>query len=293
MKKFIKRAISISAIASMLLVPTLSASAAIAPLYYGDVNRNYKVDVNDVTLLQEVLAGSATVAKRQMYTADVNLDNKVDVNDVTAIQNYLAGNIEFEVKAIYNHTLKYGNLYIDYDSGKAMAGVPVTFYAEAIGGIAPLTYEFSINDEVVQERSEASTLTYTFEESGIYSIKVKYYNIFDEYVTEPLTYEVVEPYESEAPIISSIYGDRLLVNEYEKSYTVTANAIFGTAPYQYKFTLDDGVLVQDYSDDNTFFIDMKNDNPLTMGDHEILVEVKDANGETATETFAFYVDYKI
>lgn len=70
----------------------------------------------------------------------------------------------------------------------------------------------------------------------------------------------------------------------------------GTAPYQYKFTLDNGLLVQDYSDDNNFFIDMhkldyENNTPLEIGDHTVLVEVKDANGNTASEEFTFVVNY--
>ncbi len=191
MKKFIKRAISITAIASMLLVPTLSASAMVAPLFYGDVNKNYMVEIDDVTLLQEVLAGSATIADQQMYIADVNLDDKVDVNDVTCIQNKLAGSINFEILYVEQY-VRVENFYANYDSGKAMAGVPVTFTAVAGGGVAPFTYEFSINDEVVQERSENSTFTYTFTESGTYNVKVKCYNRFDDASIDMLQYNVVE-----------------------------------------------------------------------------------------------------
>lgn len=43
-----------------------------------------------------------------------------------------------------------------------------------------------------------------------------------------------------------------------------------------------------------FFIDMhkldyENNTPLEIGDHTVLVEVKDANGKTAQETFTFEV----
>ena len=100
MKKITKAIISLSTVSSMLLIPIFSASAAIAPLYTGDVDMNFKVDINDVTLLQNALSGSVELGKRQWYVADVNFNGVNDIVDVTAIQNKIAGSIEFDKKIL-------------------------------------------------------------------------------------------------------------------------------------------------------------------------------------------------
>lgn len=53
------------------------------------------------------------------------------------------------------------------------------------------------------------------------------------------------------------------------------------------------MLVQDYSESADFAIDMESlyyeGTPLKIGEHTVLVEVKDADGKTAQETFTFEV----
>lgn len=178
-----------------------------------------------------------------------------------------------------------------------MAGTPVTFTATMDSGVTPFSYEFLINGEVVQQKSELNTFTYTFSESGSYDVSVRSYNAIDDCTEETLyNYTVVDAYESENPVIVGIHTDKDYIGKSDNNVTITANAFMGTAPYQYKFTLDNGLLVQDYSDDNNFFIDMhkldyENNTPLEIGDHTVLVEVKDANGNTASEEFTFVVNY--
>lgn len=60
----------------------------------GDVNQDGAVTVNDVTLVQQALAGFVTLNNDQLNAADVTGDMKINVNDCTRIQNYLAGFIE-------------------------------------------------------------------------------------------------------------------------------------------------------------------------------------------------------
>ena len=57
MKKIITAVFTVSALASMILVPTFSASAVGPYLDTGDVDNNGRVDVNDVTALQTILSG--------------------------------------------------------------------------------------------------------------------------------------------------------------------------------------------------------------------------------------------
>lgn len=293
MKKIIKAALSGALVMGMLAAQCFSTSAMIRPIITGDVDWNSKVDVNDVTLLQNALAGSAEIDKSQNYAGDVNFNGVTNVEDVTLIQLHIAGKYEFERKSTnLEHIIR--NFCADYDSGKAMTGTPVTFTATIDSGVTPFSYEFLINGEVVQQKSESNTFTYTFSESGSYDVSVRSYNAIDDCAEETLyNYTVVDAYESEDPVIVGIHTDVDYIGYDEYSLTISANAIFGTAPYQYKFTLDNGFLVQDYSESADFTIEMselkKQGKSLEIGEHTVLVEVKDADGKTAQETFTFEV----
>ena len=61
MKKIIKAALSGALVMGMLAAQCFSTSAMIRPIMTGNVDWNSKVDVNDVTLLQNALAGSAEI----------------------------------------------------------------------------------------------------------------------------------------------------------------------------------------------------------------------------------------
>lgn len=293
MKKIIKAALSGALVMGMLAAQCFSTSAMIRPIITGDVDWNSKVDVNDVTLLQNALAGSAEIDKSQNYAGDVNFNGVTNVEDVTLIQLHIAGKYEFERKSTnLEHIIR--NFCADYDSGKAMTGTPVTFTATMDSGVTPFSYEFLINGEVVQQKSESNTFTYTFSESGSYDVSVRSYNAIDDCAEETLyNYTVVDAYESEDPVIVGIHTDVDYIGYDEYSLTISANAIFGTAPYQYKFTLDNGFLVQDYSESADFTIEMselkKQGKSLEIGEHTVLAEVKDADGKTAQETFTFEV----
>ena len=207
MKKIIKAALSGALVMGMLAAQCFSTSAMIRPIITGDVDWNSKVDVNDVTLLQNALAGSAEIDKSQNYAGDVNFNGVTNVEDVTLIQLHIAGKYEFERKSTnLEHIIR--NFCADYDSGKAMTGTPVTFTATMDSGVTPFSYEFLINGEVVQQKSESNTFTYTFSESGSYDVSVRSYNAIDDCTEETLyNYTVVDAYESEDPVIVGIHTD--------------------------------------------------------------------------------------
>lgn len=56
----------------------------------GDINNNEKIDINDVTLIQQFLAEMISFNDEQIVIADTNGDGKISVADVTAIQQFLA-----------------------------------------------------------------------------------------------------------------------------------------------------------------------------------------------------------
>ena len=74
MKKIIKAALSGALVMGMLAAQCFSTSAMIRPIITGDVDENFKVDINDVTLLQNGLAGNAELSPRQFYAGDVNFN---------------------------------------------------------------------------------------------------------------------------------------------------------------------------------------------------------------------------
>ena len=60
-------------------------------ILYGDVNRDGKIDIKDVTTIQKHLASDSGLDDDQKKRADVNFDGKIDIKDATTIQKYLAG----------------------------------------------------------------------------------------------------------------------------------------------------------------------------------------------------------
>lgn len=270
------------------------ASAIVSPLIRGDIDCDSMVTIKDATLIQKYQADIIELSKRDIFTGDVDGDDEATIKDVTLIQKKVAGIIDkFVTEDVLYNTIEIDNLYADYNSGKAMAGTPVTFTAAARGGIEPFTYQFFVDGEAVGELSTSDECVYKFEKAGTYTVSVIVYNTFDEYETAVMTYTVVEPYVSEKPAIKSMYFNRTISEDFgtivlgdkEPNYFVTANAFMGTAPYEYKFVLDDGVLTQDFSVNNIF----KMRDLLTIGEHRITVQVRDADSQTTEEVLAFTV----
>ena len=56
----------------------------------GDVNLDSKININDVTLIQEYNVELEALSDRQQKLADYNGDGIIDITDATAIQLYIA-----------------------------------------------------------------------------------------------------------------------------------------------------------------------------------------------------------
>ena len=59
-------------------------------LSFGNLDFDYSVNINDVSLLQQYLAGSVEFDELQLLYSDINRDGKKDVKDVTALQTAVA-----------------------------------------------------------------------------------------------------------------------------------------------------------------------------------------------------------
>lgn len=246
----------------LVLVASVGVTAVPAPLQPGRVTDDNDINIKDATQIQKYLAGLCDLRKEEEYCADVDNDSQVTIKDATIIQKYVAGVItEFSKEPGYIKVYP-DYLYADFDSGTAMAGVPVTFTANAKGYLAPFSYEFLIDDVVVSERSESNTFTYTFEEPGAYFVTLRVYNSFSVMSDITTLYYVSEPFESETPVIKAFYFDKGFIvgpyddysmDSFDEDFTLTAEAMFGSGDYEYCFMIND-VVVQDFSENNQYLL---------------------------------------
>ncbi len=170
MKKFICFAL-IFAILTMTFI--INAGAMPAPCYFGDANADNKRDITDATFVQEYLSKTQTMTLLQEKLSDVDADSKITIYDATLIQRkiakivsqYPAGN------EIYVYILL-GEMVCNRVSGAVGVGEPVKFTVNPDGKCEPFTYDFYINDELIEEDSLSNSFTYTFEESGYYNVRI-------------------------------------------------------------------------------------------------------------------------
>ncbi len=263
----------------MLFLLSLGAGnifATVRPEKAGDANLDYTVNINDATLIQKFIADLCEMNGLQKGVSEVDGDGKVTVRDATMIQKRCAGLIDsFVVDGNVWIDFEAESLVADYDSGKAMVGVPVTFTATADGYGEPFYYQFFVNDEAVTELTEENTFTYTFDETGLYDIEVKMYSSYNMPSGSRLRwYEVVEPYQSDTLMIKHFYHDKSPGPLYDGigKTTFYAQAMFGSGSYEYAFYWD-GKLLKDYSADNSYTMDdvVFRD----KGEHTMTVYVRD------------------
>lgn len=91
-----------------------------AAVYYGDINGNGNVDVDDGTALQKYLVGAVELSEAQLAVADTNHDDKITVSDATQVQLIVAGKSEAEASGTEGG-------YIEYTINKEVELNPFTF----------------------------------------------------------------------------------------------------------------------------------------------------------------------
>lgn len=92
MKKIFSAAIIMVVLVATILCSTFAVSATSFKL--GDVNKDGKVDVLDVTEIQQYIVELKTLDSDAQKAADVNGDGRINVNDATIILKYLANIID-------------------------------------------------------------------------------------------------------------------------------------------------------------------------------------------------------
>lgn len=191
---------AISVILCLLFVLSISviSSSALPNIHVikGDADLDKTISVLDVTCIQKSLAGMERLTYLQEIAAEVDNDDYLSIVDVTWIQKHLAG---FEVKnTSINEWVYYGNFTVSLTSSAEdwfiSKGKTITYEAtaETTELFMPLTYEFYVDDAIVQERSENPVFEYTFDDVGYHVVKVRVYNRSDWYDERTKVNEVVE-----------------------------------------------------------------------------------------------------
>lgn len=284
-----------------LCTAIISTNAAIPPRKIGDVNNDSVVNVTDATAIQRHLSKIEYIYEGfygYSEAADVNSDAKITILDATVIQQYVASIItKFPAGEEYGVDKYFYDLHTDYDSSKAMAGIPVTFYVRGYCSPSPTTVKLYVNEELVAQTQEVVSyhnyeISYTFEEAGTYQIRVFMCDKWGFGINKTIEdYVVIDtPQDTSKPIITGVYRN----NSNNPRPEITAIAKFGKAPYQYKFRLfiystDEAIQTQDYSDSNKFQVDFGDRFPIPR-EFSITVDVKDAAGNTVSETYSFVTE---
>lgn len=294
MKKVSKALCLILTTAVVLSLGVFSSSAALSPMSYGDVNLDYEVDITDATFIQKYLVGAVEfdteLPKLQKELADIDHDGRVTVKDATFIQKVLAGIIDLNFYedsiAIDTHLT---GLYMDYDSGKAMAGEAVTFTVMGHAGYNPsqaYTTSFFVNDELIFDGLEDKSWKYTFDKAGTYQLKAEIESLYGMTSSWTLTYEVIEPYTIDKLTLTAIMPDDFYPSSYGE-FGLVAYAKGGVAPYEYSFAMVDYennlILKQEFSPENIFHIPHGTGEYMTA--YTVWVSVKDSEGKSYNEEY--------
>ncbi len=229
---FMKKALIFLLTAAISLsLGIIPASAVAFPyLVYGDVDYNCRVEINDATLLQKYLAGTAELYYNQLLMSDYDHNGKITIADVTGIQKEIAGARPEGCGGFADTYVDYHDFYAELDSGAATKGREVTFVAVVGDGT---TCEFFVNDELVQARSENNKLNYVFEEAGDYRVSLKAYNKDGVYHSADIFYQVVESIPDDVVRVSYSHFDE---SNTGLSFNVKAEGGSGEYTYSFKIT---------------------------------------------------------
>ena len=235
-QKRLMQVIGLSCIIAMMCMQlfTLCGEAAIVVTnyIYGDVDNDGYVTIVDATMIQRGLSGLTELSGYTREAADYDHEGEITIFDVSCIQKELADlPLPENYGGSFTDELNLLGVISDYNSGKAMTDEPVTFTAYAISGGSRLIYEFIIDGEVLQV-GEKATLTHTFTESKSYEIIVNVYDISGRYVTSHFSYQVLQPYSLDNPVINSSYYIP------DQPSLLKVNAIGGTQPIHYTFRIN-------------------------------------------------------
>ncbi|MBQ7132942.1 MAG: hypothetical protein IJO20_00430 [Ruminococcus sp.] len=313
-----KKLLCILVVMAMLVgACVISTTATTAPAgYIGDANYDHDIDIYDATFIMRVIAKLEEPTAVQELFGDVNKDGELNIVDATNIQRYLVDlKTDAYINYWYNYDMLENDFYADYESGRAMAGVPVTFTVNAETGSPVLSYELYV-DDVCVATSDTNSITYTFDNPGVYDVEMRINAYFSTGSIGFRNYEVVEPYESETPLFKTLYTTGKIQWGYItyglRDVRVYADAIGGEGPYQYKFVFErpEGswynaaivTTVQDYSEQNYYQLEqihwrdvVESGSRAADLECKVHIYIKDANNNVVERVLdiVYVADYPI
>ena len=181
----------------------IPASAALPPQIYlfGDVNFDDELTVSDATDVQQAAAEMVEFDIYKSKTADINHDGFVTVADATLIQMVAA---EMEIPegcgGYIDLSINIYSIEADYLSGTMPVGTPITFTAYDYYSNPDNSYEFSVDDTVVQS-GDSRKLTYTFDKAGTYKVTAKAVNRWGIPSSKTIEYTVLDSVDNSKPRI--------------------------------------------------------------------------------------------
>ncbi len=291
-----KKIISIIMVAVMVISAcVISVSAALPTVgRAGDVDKNCDINIMDATFVQRMVASLVYYDAENILFADVDLDREVTIMDATEIQKWLVGLVEDSaIGKSYDYSIECHDFYSDCMSGSAVAGVPVTFTTNITAGSPMASYELYVNGRMVARSIDDNSLTYTFPKAGKYKV-VMLSNAFLKTDEKIISEFVVVEKEENTPLgLKSAYSTGKYLGDYVyelEGITYHAEAMGGTAPYEYKFMFgypmdpndpQSGMVYdyQEYSDKNTYELPVVSPKKYGYTECVIKIRVMDATGE--------------
>ena len=249
----------------------------------------------DVTHIQRMVAGLVTYDAEDEIYADVDLDRAVTIMDATELQRWIANKLEdSKIGESYSSFITCHDFYSDYMSGSAVARAPVAFTCIVDADSPMQSYELYVDGELVAKRIDSNRLLYAFPEAGVYDVKMVANAFYDSREKRIRDFVVVDSEENPELRFKTVYTTGKYKGDYVydlDGITAYAEAMGGTAPYEYKFLFgyptdlndSNSDLIydfQEYSSDNSY------DLPVIEADYDarytvckLKVRIKDANGD--------------
>lgn len=236
MKKFI--AILLTVVLSLSCIPfSVGAVPNSVSFYFGDMNTDWVVTIEDVTDVQQYLAEMVKWIYDYRLRADYNHDDEVSVKDVTEMQRAIA---EFPQPNgcggyFWSDTSLVQEAQPDYLSGTMPVGTPVTF---TVRSSQAERYVFCVDDAVVQPISASNTCTYTFTEPGYHRVGVFAFIDTGSRVRGVFYIDYL--------VLDSVSDTEVRINKFhidqrwnQPSYFVQYEATGGTGPYTYELVISE------------------------------------------------------
>lgn len=313
MKKLFSIILTVVMVASVCVASVNATTAPVGRL--GDVDDNGDINIMDATQIQLMLAKLCDYDAEDEIYADADLDRELSVMDATELQLWIAKLLDnSKIGCWYNYDMYTDDFYYDYMSGRAVAGVPVTFTANVRAGSPMQNYELYVNDELVASSEISNSLTYTFPQAGTYKVQM-FANAFYTTGAFGVREYVVQESDDEQLKFKAFYSTGKYWGTFawnQEDMKFHAEGMGGVAPYQYEFVMEhranpyylDSPMVyitQDYSEKNYFDLPAYDFKEIFGDDAfygalqcKITVRIKDANGDVVqTEKEFMYEEHMI